>query len=199
MPGLSQLSAELIYVDDTVGPWTVGALARCQGVIHPDHLTAESFYEVLGGLRLSTDRLFRFLDLSGAADLVSYVRFLLSSLAGLHAGPLPAELAAFANDHPPPVIACVLRHDASRLQLRLTGENLLLDYLDTRAHAPAGRGSPYFEGLRLDPVSWQAAALEALSEYRQVLDSFEPAAPDIPASHLLVLLADINSVLTLRS
>lgn len=195
MAAIGELSIELVYTDETVGSWTLGALARNAGVIHPDHLAPEAFYDVFGGLRVATDRIFRFLDVDAAFDLVAYVRFLIGGVVEVQGQPVPAALEDFRSASAyEPIIASVLHQDGSRVQLRLVPEGLALDHLDPEGEAPDGRGSPYFDGLLLDPVAWRAAALEALAEYRAVLGDLLAGAPIASTGPVTDLVAALDAL-----
>lgn len=172
---LKNLAIYLYYLDSDGGAWTLYCLSRGEGVIDVEHLEPDGFYEASGGIRLFKDRIYCFLDTAAADDLVSYVYFLLSSLAGLWKGDIPEELEAFKTESrfrdKTGVIAKVHNLDQSVLLLRSQAEVIVLDFLDEQGNAPESRGSRYFQQVFIDPDAWVTAAILALTEYFSVARS----------------------------
>lgn len=170
VPPLRDLTLSLLYTDDGTDIWTCGQLSRGQGVVRVEDLTPAAFYEVRGGLRAATGRIFTFLWTLDGHDLVSYVHFLLASV--LHDRPAAPELERFRSaEHSPGVIATVWHQDGGLLRLTEgTNGEWALAFLNAQGRAPESQDSPFFSRLSISSEAWRSAALTALREYRQTLD-----------------------------
>jgi hypothetical protein len=155
---LTSLSISLFYAHETAGIWSLFDLANNRGVIAPDDLSAEGFYQAQGGLQLDHDRFHTFLRTSAAGDLTSYVYFLLGSLVLLADRPLPKALSRLATDE-------LGGEDLSRLLWKSRPGAMALSYLDPRGNAPPDRLSPYFEDIEIPAALWRREAILALNEY----------------------------------
>lgn len=171
---MNDLTIALFYIGDEADRWSLLDLGRGDGVIDPDDLTPASFGDAQGGISLYLDRIQCFLDSHAAGDLLSYVHFLLGSLAALSeraAGPALERLRPESDfmglfD----VVGALYHLDGSILVLQKQSGSLRLSYLDPRREAPERRLSPYFRAYPLARNAWIQASLDALDEYFQIVE-----------------------------
>lgn len=161
----NELTLAMTYVGEEAGTWSLHALSRNEGVIHPDHLELSGWASALGGMRVLVDRIFCALDTTAGTDLFSHAWFLAETLAELQ--PTPA-LRALRAESGGDLVAQIWLEDTSRVALVRGTEGLELSYLDPSGGAPAERLSPYFDGLLVSTHHWVAAASVALEEWAEV-------------------------------
>ncbi len=171
---MNDLTIALFYIGDEADRWSLLDLGRGDGVIDPDDLAPASFGEAQGGISLYLDRVQCFLDSHAGGDLLSYVHFLLGSLAALSeqaSEPALERLRPESDFMGFSEVAGALYHlDGSILVLQKQDGSLRLSYLDPRLEAPEQRLSPYFRAYPLARGAWIQASLEALDEYFQIVE-----------------------------
>ena len=177
---LTSLSVSLFYAHEDAGIWSLMDLAANKGVIAPDDLSADSFFQAQGGLHLLHDRFHTFLRTAAAGDLASYVYFLLGTLAEISPNALPDDLAKLATTE-------LQGEDLSKLVLKKKGGALSLAYLDPQGKAPSGRLSPYFDNVEIPTALWKKEAAVALDEYFAVAGLRAKGASDSRLGKLVVL------------
>lgn len=124
-----------------------------------------------GGISLFTDRYLCFLRSVNGEDLSTYTMFLISSLLGLHRGPLTREQRMWISDEAvfglDDVIARVYE-SPDFIYLRNFGDEVSLNYVNGDGDVLEGRGSLYFKDFMIPASEWRAAAVIALQEFQSV-------------------------------